>query len=201
MKLWKQAAGLVILSSLLSLTAIAQVFPTQADAYTWQGPFPTQPHRSSLNRDAAMARVCWEEAKIDGYDECAAFFYALKTKAEDRHISIMQQMHAYVWPAFTPDRRPRNRMWIAYLHQDLKQPYFWPSNLSWDIYQSRWQRLIAFSHELWAGNVPNPCNGLPMDWADRRADHRINVYIRDYPNAVEINCGEGTKNRFFRIRP
>lgn len=161
-----------------------------------------------LEREQAfiLARICVSEGGWGQPDACAAYHFALISKAATVRVDWDEHAKKYT-RLFDPHHPPR-RIWLLGLGASVEKPIGFPPQLPWQTlrdrhgrqlgrlgYLDRWREEVRVATEL-VRSPRNPCAGVPLDWG---SGARVDFYKAENPRWVEIDCpGDDT---FLRPSP
>lgn len=154
-----------------------------------------------------LARICVSEGGWGQPDACAAYHFALISKAATVR-GLDWDEHAKRYTRLFDPHHPPQRIWLLGLGASAEKPNGFPPQLPWLTlhdrhgrqlgrtgYLDRWREEVRVALEL-VRSPRNPCQGVPIDWG---SGSRVDHYKRMNPRWVEIDCpGDDT---FLRPSP
>lgn len=106
-----------------------------------------------------LARVCVSEVGWQGHDECTVIVHAIVHQAQQRGLTIEEQICAYAPNSCNPRRRDRRR-WISHLHPERSQvPPGWPRGMIWSERRAQFVAMLLVAHRAYLGEIPSACPG------------------------------------------
>ena len=131
--------------------------------------------------------------------EAAAIGWALRNRADARHVSLRIHLRSYLG-----ERSFATRLWTAFLRPGRdwqRQPTVWPPGASWARSRPYWRLALEVAVGVESGVIEDPCPRDPSPvehWGGPCDDHRAEPYLRS-GRWERVECG-ATRNRFYRVR-
>jgi hypothetical protein len=148
----------------------------------------TAPGAHAQRRDGAvdLARAAIHEAGFDVTEDEVAAIYAVALARSDG--DLRRQMRRFF-------RGETTRPFALWLRRDGREPWLWPTSMSWSRYRDRWMAVLEVADRVVAGEITHRCAAPPMFWGGPGIDDE-HALDRQF---VEVSCGR-TSNRYFISR-